>query len=412
MAFEFTEEMAVISNNLWAIPSAVGGGLCGLVLIIILSVLLHRKARSHLDRVSFRIVIYALAANMVFGIASAVGGTRTGPSPICGLSIWLLQLTLQFSSFLFFCIALNLQLVVIHRINGQYMEKWYLIVSAVLSVILTVPPLRRKPIRMTTQMSWTALSVAGEVICSVAVLVYMNRHNGRHRRMFAAVRSVSDNTTAAPQVLHANRYKRIVFRVALYPIVSCFVNFLSIVTALHTTFSNGINDETDYNILLLSDFLYGGRAIAYALLALTDPALIRGLKALYSHTVYGHDWGKNSGTESTQSTAPSFHKPKPTQVFVELSTFCAPDDVSQNPGHETSKEASDDMDQQKLSDRKSPSNIDTALSEPTKMNDSTVNFSGDAEDHPTSPGTDMQRRRQKEDEKRDREERDAFKKQI
>ncbi|KAJ8503017.1 hypothetical protein ONZ45_g11224 [Pleurotus djamor] len=70
------------------------------------------------------------------------------------------------------------------------------------------------------------------------------------------------------------------------------------------------------------------------------------------------------------------------------------------------------MDQQKLSDRKSPSNIDTALSEPTKMNDSTVNFSGDAEDHPTSPGTDMQRRRQKEDEKRDREERDAFKKQI
>lgn len=91
MTFEFTPDKAAISNRLWAIPSAVGAGLCFLVLMIIVPVALHPASRSHLDRVSFRIVVYALVANMIFGIASAVGGTETGPGFACSFSIFVLQ---------------------------------------------------------------------------------------------------------------------------------------------------------------------------------------------------------------------------------------------------------------------------------------------------------------------------------
>lgn len=78
----------------------------------------------------------ALPRSTLFGIASAVGGQLKGPSWGCGFSIWLLQvrtfplvlrlhtpvgveeltlvrsqLTLEFSSFMLFSIALNLQYV-------------------------------------------------------------------------------------------------------------------------------------------------------------------------------------------------------------------------------------------------------------------------------------------------------------
>ncbi|KAK7026037.1 hypothetical protein VNI00_015764 [Paramarasmius palmivorus] len=137
--------------------------------------------------------------------------------------------------------------------------------------------------QLTTQMGWTSLTVLGEVVCSTVVLVFMVNHSTRTRRIFVSMRSFS-NASSAPQVIHANNHKSIILRVALYPIASCFVNLLSVVTALHSTLSNGIQDRTDYNILLLSDFLYGGRAIVYALLAITDPALVRGMRTLYSHT--------------------------------------------------------------------------------------------------------------------------------
>ncbi|EEB97340.1 hypothetical protein MPER_03362, partial [Moniliophthora perniciosa FA553] len=60
--------------------------------------------------------------------------------------------------------------------------------------------------------------------------------------------------TAVPHVLHANRYRSIIVRVALYPIVSCCVNLLGIIPVIHTTISDGVHSDGDYNVLLLSDF--------------------------------------------------------------------------------------------------------------------------------------------------------------
>ncbi|KAJ8481405.1 hypothetical protein ONZ45_g15322 [Pleurotus djamor] len=431
MAFEFTSEKASVANAIWAYTSAAGAGVCFLVLLVIGTVSLHLKARAHLDRVSFRIVAYALIANLVFGISSAVGGTFTGPSSLCGVSILFLQYTLHFSNFLFFCIALNLQLVVVHSINGRAMEKYYYIFAALLSLVLVVPPfatgqygwdplqkvcwyananVRSRIIwQMTTQMAWTSLSVLGEVICSIVVLVFMIRHNNRHRRIFSPVKSTSE--TNAPQVLHANRYKNIIFRISLYPIVSCLVNLMSVVTALHSTFSNGIQDQTDYNVFCLSSALYGGRAIVYGLLALTDPALVRGMKALYSQYNHGKDM-TTSITTSTTSSSNHGNKTRPTRVFVELTTFSAPEDpVLPNDvsiakgaaGHATTKP---ELDHERLD----PSNgLFTAGHK--MVNDSTVGFADDVESRTTALSTDLQLRN-REEHRRRQEESEAFKKQI
>ncbi|KAF9254663.1 hypothetical protein L218DRAFT_885801, partial [Marasmius fiardii PR-910] len=293
--------LELYSNNLWAIGSAVGACLCFLVLLVIAAVWAYPKSRVHLDRVSFRFVVYIVFTNMLFGIASAVGGTRTGPGPLCGPSIFILQLTLQFSGFLLFTIALNLQLVVVHGMDGKRLEKFYLIGSAVLTLIVVIPPYaahqygwdhlesvcwytnENRPQRIAwqigTQVGWTFLTVVGELVCSVVVLTFLLRHNVMFAQTFLSTTHASHGAPTAPRVIKATRYKSIIIRVALYPVASCLVNGLSVATVLHSTLSNGIHNTTDYNILLLSDFLYGGRVIVYGLLAATDPVCLKTIKA-------------------------------------------------------------------------------------------------------------------------------------
>jgi len=311
----FTSDMETMSNLSWSVTSAVGSGLCFLVLLVIGAVWLHPTSRPYLDRVSFRIVTIVVFANMIFAISSAVGGSVTHPGFLCGFSIFVLQFTLQFSSFLLFCIALNLQLVVLYHFNGQRMEKFYVIVSFVMSASLVVPAyaanqygwdplerdcwykndnkIQRLAWQISTQVAWTAVTALGEIVASVSVILFLLRHQARTKRVF-----VSTPTSSAPQVIHANSYRRIILRIFLYPLASCFVNLLSIFTVLHSTISDGIHNQADYNILLLSDFLYGGRAIVYAFLVASDPALVRGVKALY-HALRGNDPDLSTGKSST-----------------------------------------------------------------------------------------------------------------
>ncbi|KAJ6578389.1 hypothetical protein B0H19DRAFT_931021, partial [Mycena capillaripes] len=80
----------------------------------------------------------------VFGITNAVGGNFTGPTWACGFDMLLLPLTLEMSSFLLCCVAHNLQLVVVHQINGQKLEKFYICGSILISLGLTASPFALK----------------------------------------------------------------------------------------------------------------------------------------------------------------------------------------------------------------------------------------------------------------------------
>ncbi|KAJ7792571.1 hypothetical protein B0H14DRAFT_3562786 [Mycena olivaceomarginata] len=305
--FVFTENLVNISNQLWAITAMAGAALCGQVLVVIGIVAMNPVSRPHLDRVSFRILVCALLANTVFGIANAVSAKFTGPTWACGFTIFLLQLTLEMSSFLLFSIALNLQLVVIHQINGQKMEKFYIFGSIIISLCLTVPPYAAKqygwnPLaqdcwyssenqterlawQIGTQLFWTLLTVAGEVATASTVIIYIVRHQLRNRKYLPTGTGSRMRPRPSPAVVVKDRlvdatvYRSVIFRIAIYPVVSAVINLTSVACVIHITQEDGVHNWTGYSVLLVSDFLYGGRAALYALLAATDPGLVRAVRA-------------------------------------------------------------------------------------------------------------------------------------
>ncbi|KAJ7822637.1 hypothetical protein B0H14DRAFT_3470618 [Mycena olivaceomarginata] len=344
-SFVWTPALVNISNQLWAITGMVGAALCGAVLVVIGVVALNPISRPHLDRVSFRILVCTLLANTVFGITNAVGGNFTGPTWACGFDIFLLQLTLEISSFLLFCVALNLQLVVVHQINGQKLEKFYIYGSILISLCLTVPPFALKqygwdPLvedcwysandpkqrlawQIGTQLFWTLLTVAGEVVNTITVVIYMVQQQVRRKRAQAFAgsqthsRSHSGFVDLTDAISYANLYRGVILRIVRYPIASALINVTSAVCVIHATREAGIKNWTDYRILLLSDFVYGGRAILYACLVATDPALVRAVRAwLLSHGILSSQSSTSVQPQSLQWKPELRHVP----VHMELST--------------------------------------------------------------------------------------------
>ncbi|THU95965.1 hypothetical protein K435DRAFT_859049 [Dendrothele bispora CBS 962.96] len=316
MTYYMTQHKRDVANYIWMTTSAVGAAACFLILFITFAIWLHPKSRAHLDRVSWRIVVWALAANFIFAIASVASSRLPQSSEtLCGFSVFVLQIALQFSGSLFFTISLNLQLVVIHGFSGQKFEKFYIAGSAAIAIILNVPPYATGKFgwdpmegncwytldsskedklvwQIATQMIWTALTAFGEIINSACVIIWMWRYNRRVRHVTQQLSSKNSSESDQSDHVHETNsqrsftpinYKGIFVRISRYPLASCFVNLLSIFTALHSTMINDYGSQTDYNILLLSDFLYGGRPVVYATLAALDPAFIRGFKTLLDH---------------------------------------------------------------------------------------------------------------------------------
>ncbi|KAG7445781.1 uncharacterized protein BT62DRAFT_1006811 [Guyanagaster necrorhizus] len=358
--FVFTDADNRISNLLWAVTSSLGAGLCFLVLLVIAVVMIHPVSRHQLDRVSFRIMIYALIANMVFGIASTVSGLQTYDSETCNVAMWLLMLTLELSTFLLFCIALNLQLVLVHGVRGQVMEKYYIIGSITAAVAITVPPFATKqygwdPIndacwytsdniavrlrwQVGTQIFWSLASVVGEFLTFFVVLGYMLRHQVLHGN---AVRSRSHSTgtrsrahsisttTIRVPANHAKTYQTVIIRISLYPLASLIINTATVACDLYASTSHSTpTSQRAYNCSASADdFCYGGRAIVYAVLAATDPSLIRAIKSLWRHAR-----GKTDNTSGSTSNGPKTTTSHgQITVHIELSEVRQLDDGSELP---------------------------------------------------------------------------------
>ncbi|KAF9026101.1 hypothetical protein BDZ89DRAFT_1161381 [Hymenopellis radicata] len=355
--FVFTDEDNRISNLLWAATSGVGAGCCFLVLLVIVGAMIHPDARRQLDRVSFRIMTYALVANMVFGLASTVCGLQKHGGTSCDVSMFLLMLTLEISTFLLFCIALNLQLVLVHGVNGQAMEKWYYIGSVSAALAVTVPPFaahqygwdplnsacwytssdvsQRLRWQVSTQIMWSLGSAVGEIIMFFTVLTYMIRHQIIHGQAVRS-RSLSTGTRSRANSVgggaanvptqHVKTYRGIIMRIALYPLASLIINSVTVACDLHATLTTGVSSVTAYNVLLLNDFCYGGRPIVYALLAATDPSLVRAVKSLWRSV-----WGRSDITSGDTSTGGPKTNPSTTSqgqitVHIELNEMRQLDD--------------------------------------------------------------------------------------
>ncbi|KAJ6496121.1 hypothetical protein C8R45DRAFT_1211803 [Mycena sanguinolenta] len=282
----------------------------GVVLTVILLILSGCAAwnpvsRRYLDRVSFRLLMYALGANLVFGVVFTLSSLMANPGWECDLLAFLTNISLMFSAGMFFCMALNLPLVLAYNCNGQRMEKYYVLCTVVVCTLLNVLPYASghfgwdaandtcwyrgpKPtIRLHwligTQTTWILLSAVGEVGAFLTIVGYLILYEVETRRFHGRTHAESRNTSSS-QFSHRPgstiaMFRNIILRVGLYPLVSCLLN---ISTSVLDLYEAGLPQSSEPpRILNLTDLaIYAGRPLIYGLLAATDPSLIRALKAL------------------------------------------------------------------------------------------------------------------------------------
>ncbi|KAI3607477.1 hypothetical protein WG66_004740 [Moniliophthora roreri] len=299
-----------------------GAILCFIILAMIGIAGLHPVSKPHLDRVSFRILIYALVANMVYAISVVVEQYHQQEKDCAG-QMWLILFTLNLSAYLPFCIGLNLQLVLIHKINGQRMEKFYILGSVLLALAVTLSLLFKgqlgwSPVFKTcwytstdlierlkwqvgvfwcaavckslnrsqigTQIIWNILVFLGEVVAFSSVVIFMVRNKVFDRGLSsrgAAKDPSSRWSVSRPKAVRPAQYRNIVLRIALYPLTALITLSLSTFCALYisVTVDRPGSGPVSQSLLIVTIF-NGLRPIAYALLAATDPSLIRGLLAI------------------------------------------------------------------------------------------------------------------------------------
>ncbi|KAJ7478897.1 hypothetical protein FB451DRAFT_1395511 [Mycena latifolia] len=248
-------------------------------------------SRPHLDRVSFRLLVYALIANVVFGSLMFLDMEETSPG--CTLVAFLYGTAPLFSAWIFCCIALNLQLVLIFGVNGNKMEKYYLLGAAILCGACNIPPWvvgkfgwdattgkcwLRDP-SPAVQQRWligtrsvpTILMSVIEVFSFVNILIFMLLQVSKIERLRANTSGSAIVTLASTLSKHPIlQFRPIIMRIALYPLLSCF---LSITVCILSVYTGMHQNPTDFhiNLRIFNAFVYSIRPLLYALLAAIDP---------------------------------------------------------------------------------------------------------------------------------------------
>ncbi|KAJ7088799.1 hypothetical protein B0H15DRAFT_286586 [Mycena belliarum] len=292
-------------------------GLCLTILVLcaFAYTALHSATKHHLNRVSFRLLTCALLANLVYGCAFLSTAKATGPSPQCGLTVFLINLTNLFSGGMFFCIALNLELVLVHGCNGKRLEKYYILGTLALSAICTIPPYaagqfgwnelnqacwfnnpdQQAVVRwdIGTQVFWVLFMAIGEAVAVLLLVRYFVLYGSNQRRIHTGSTSSGTGTSSTrsehlprlPMVQYRNpmaQYRNIILRVGLYPLVSCILSLGTIIDLYLLVYqaSHPIMTELNFRLTIASICIYALRLEIYAVLAATDPSFVRALREL------------------------------------------------------------------------------------------------------------------------------------
>ncbi|KAJ7458161.1 hypothetical protein FB451DRAFT_1273820, partial [Mycena latifolia] len=264
-------------------------------------------SRRYSDRVSFRLLVYALGTHLVFGIVMAVSTLKVSAGWSCGLLAFITDLSLMFSAGIFFCMALNLPLVLAYDVNGQKMEKWYLLGTAVVSLICNVAPYASGKLGWAvndtcwyrgtdpadslhwligTQTVWILLTSWGNVA--------HRKLNTRRLRTDKQLSGTYTSEASRRTGLTILRFRNIILRIGMYPLVSCLLNIGGAVLDLHEI-RHAEPTKLNWRLSLADLAIYSGRPLIYGLLAATDPSFIRALRALLHHESaseleVNHDW--------------------------------------------------------------------------------------------------------------------------
>ncbi|KAJ7063775.1 hypothetical protein B0H15DRAFT_873017 [Mycena belliarum] len=240
------------ADSLVALPDlrglAIGVGASGIVLMMIVLVTFAtwpgiRSPGPYLNRVSFRLLVYALITNLLWLASSLPMLFITGPGPACTFCCTALMAT----GFFFFFISLNLcSLVLVYGFNGRADGKtcWF-----------------NEP------------DPAGHLRWLIGARAFRSCS----RRLW---RLYSLQTVPPPPIV---RYRGVVLRIGLYPLCSCMLNFTSCILDLYG--SNYVATVQAITPVLVriaysTAIVFSLRGLCYALLAITDPSFIRAFQAL------------------------------------------------------------------------------------------------------------------------------------
>ncbi|KAJ7325937.1 hypothetical protein DFH08DRAFT_1027998 [Mycena albidolilacea] len=195
-------------------------------------------SRQHLNRVSFRLLVCAL----IFAATSIP--IFEGPNAACSFMGFFGLSILMFSSCMFFCTLVNLQLVLVHNVNGNSMEKFYYIGSVIVVAILNITPYvagqfgyyngtcwfndSRPDVQfhwfLGSQAIWVLLMSTGEVMAFLVILGHMYQMNNLRAWSHHSTTSTKLSfgmTPKSPMVA----YRSVIIRIGLYPLLSCCLNF-------------------------------------------------------------------------------------------------------------------------------------------------------------------------------------------
>ncbi|KAJ7473667.1 hypothetical protein B0H11DRAFT_2430118 [Mycena galericulata] len=267
--------------------------LTGLVLLAFGYTARNLNSRPHLNRVSFRLLVYAMISNFFSSLGFLIH--PEGPSPGCTFIAFFSTSSLLFGACMFFCIALNLQLVLVHRINGQMMEKYYLIGSSVLVAVPNITaliagefgyfaenktcwfcdpdPAEKLRWLVGTQLVWLLAMASLEFIFFLILVVFMIRH----QRTISDIGRTSTSTPQSPAPIV--KYRGMILRIGLYPLLSCFLNFSGSISNL-IVLKIPAHTELTWRLNLFTVCVYAIRPFFYACIASTDPSLLRAVRAL------------------------------------------------------------------------------------------------------------------------------------
>ncbi|KAJ7667150.1 hypothetical protein B0H17DRAFT_1089135 [Mycena rosella] len=251
---------------------------------------------------------------LLFGITWFIAMRFSGPSAGCSFVTFVINFSIMFSGGIFFCMALNLELVLVHQIQGKTMEKYYLLGTFILSALCNIVPYasgkfgwdefnqscwfsspdERTMIKwlVGTLSFWVLLMSTGEVLVFLIIVGYLISHEITIRRLRSRSTD-TDNYYAEDYTLPKSRiamYRNTILRIGLYPLISCLINFSTCIIDLYQVAyqdKTSILTELDWRLNIADLAIYSLRPLMYGVLAVTDPAFLRALLEL-RHQVETH----------------------------------------------------------------------------------------------------------------------------
>ncbi|KAF9068188.1 hypothetical protein BDP27DRAFT_1530156 [Rhodocollybia butyracea] len=260
---------------------------------------------------AFRLLVYTLIFNVLYGIAFSVTAAQTGPGPLCDFGAFAVNLTL-FSATFFYNLYRSQS-----PFDGKRMEKYYIIGTILLTLTLTVPTYAlnqfgfdkesntcwfknpdyhdRLQWLIGTQSFWIALAAAIETICSCVVLYWMFRQFQNISQYFPSQASPSISVSMARSTCQCAAWDNLNLSLSTKTTIRQAYKYRSVILRIALDLNStilGTSDELTacfrfflvYEALKVAVFsdlcLYGFRTAVYAMLAAYDPGFLNAVREI------------------------------------------------------------------------------------------------------------------------------------